>query len=301
MMGWDWAPYSMNTTMGFGASGPTTARYLTKGIVKSVYLVEVSTAAITHLVPHVFYNGAYPVTPLSDTNNGGFTVVLRTYLWSIGAVTGTVSVSGAWPGATASTPVSLVAGENSVVLNLTAAPGSVSLWWPNGLGAHPLYTVSTTFTPSGSSVGLTTSRQIGFRFAVYVTGNDTDPNWLNENMNADGSANQGMLFRVNGAAIYSRGANMIPPDNFMGRFSVATISRMIQSAADANFNFLRVWGGGLFLPTVFYDSCDSNGILVFHDMMYAQEGHSPNNKSVTEELEFRHQIRRLSPHPSVML
>lgn len=300
--GWDWAPYSLNFSMGYGASGPTPARYLTKGIYKSVYLVTVSTAAITHFVPHVYYNGVYPTAPLTDNNNGGFTVVLRTYLWSAGAVTGTVSVTGSWSGApTANTPVSLNAGENSVVLNLTANAGSFSLWWPNGLGAQPLYTVSTTFTPTGSATGLTTIRQIGFRFAVYVTGNDTDPNWVNANMNADGSANQGMLFRVNGAAIFSRGANMIPPDVFEGRYSIAAISQMVRSAAEANFNFLRVWGGGLFLPSIFYDSCDANGILIFHDMMYAQDGHSPNNQSLTQELEFRHQIRRLSAHPSIML
>ena len=36
-------------------------------------------------------------------------------------------------------------------------------------------------------------------------------------------------------------------------------------------NILRVWGGGVFLPDAFYDACDLNGILVYHDMQFAQQ------------------------------
>ena len=31
-------------------------------------------------------------------------------------------------------------------------------------------------------------------------------------------------------------------------------------------NTLRVWGGGIFLPDIWYDTCDELGILVYHDM-----------------------------------
>jgi beta-mannosidase len=51
--GWDWAPYSDTYSMGWGASGPEPTRSFSKGIWKSVYLVTVPLAAITHLVPHV--------------------------------------------------------------------------------------------------------------------------------------------------------------------------------------------------------------------------------------------------------
>ena len=78
-----------------------------------------------------------------------------------------------------------------------------------GLGAQALYSVSVLFTPSGSSP-LTTSRRIGFRTFALVTGNDTDAGYVNRSAGADGTDTQGMLFRVNGAAILSRGANMIP-------------------------------------------------------------------------------------------
>ena len=43
---------------------------------------------------------------------------------------------------------------------------------------------------------------------------------------------------------------------------------LVQSAAHAKFNMLRVWGGGMFLPDAFYDACDEFGILIYHDMQY---------------------------------
>ncbi len=45
---------------------------------------------------------------------------------------------------------------------------------------------------------------------------------------------------------------------------------MVASAADANMNFLRIWGGGVFLPDAFYDAADRLGVLIYHDMMYVR-------------------------------
>jgi beta-galactosidase/beta-glucuronidase len=63
---------------------------------------------------------------------------------------------------------------------------------------------------------------------------------------------------------------------------------------------LRLQGGGVYLPQVWYDACDRLGVLVFHDMMFAQQGHAPTNDA-TEEQELRHNIRRLAHHASIVL
>ena len=52
---------------------------------------------------------------------------------------------------------------------------------------------------------------------------------------------------------------------------------LVKSAVDGGMNTLRVWGGGMFLPDAWYDACDEFGIMVYHDMQYAQQGHSPQN------------------------
>ena len=69
-------------------------------------------------------------------------------------------------------------------------------------------------------------------------------------------ATNGMLWRVNGGAVVSRGANMIPMEELEGRMSGIAHRQLVKSAADGSFNTLRVWGGGMFLPDAFYDAAD---------------------------------------------
>ena len=48
------------------------------------------------------------------------------------------------------------------------------------------------------------------------------------------------------------------------------------------------------------DECDKLGIMVYHDMQYAQSGHAPAG-SATEDAELRHMVRRLSHHASIVM
>jgi beta-mannosidase len=159
----------------------------------------------------------------------------------------------------------------------------IDLWWPNGLGKPSLYNITITFTPispkkhsttstatipTTGSRTLTTSRTIGFRHFALVTGNDTNPEYVKQSVGQDGTSTLGMFWRINGAPLWSRGANMIPMDELEGRLLDEAHERLVISSAHANMNTLRVWGGGMFLPSSFYKACDENGILVYHDMQY---------------------------------
>lgn len=110
-------------------------------------------------------------------------------------------------------------------------------------------------------------------------------------------------FRINGKPTFMKGANFIPPDNFMTQIHGGMYySDLILKAKEANVNMLRVWGGGLYPNEEFYDLCDKNGILVWQDFMFAcamYPGDTAFVKSVKQEAE--QQVKRLSRHPCLAL
>lgn len=299
--GWDWAPYT--TTSSFGV--PT----FTKGIWRSVYLAEVSTVAIEHVVPQTTYLGAYPTAPLSEGTHGGFKVDVKAHLWAPAATKGTLTVVGSW-GQTASAAVTVPKGNSSSTVTITAAAADIKLWWPAGHGAQPLYNVTVSFAPAAvaaatphtatAAAAISATRRIGFRMFAVVTGDDTNPEWVKNNTNGDGTATLGMYWRINGAAILSKGANMIPMEELEGRMAEDAHYQLVVNAVEGGMNTLRVWGGGIFLPRAWYDACDELGIMVYHDMQYAQGGHAPAS-TATQDAELRHNIRRLANHASIVM
>lgn len=276
-------------------------RTFSKGIWKSVYLSPTPTqgAAIAHVVPLTFYGGSYPTAPLADGANGPWTVQTTVHFVApAGAAAGTLSAVGDWPGAGA--PVSLhaalPAGNSSLRLTLPAA--NVALWWPNGLGAQAMYTVSVTWTPDApaSAPVLADARRIGFRTLFLVTGDDSDPAKLAA---SEGSGNFTMRWKVNGADLYARGGNIIPMEEMEGRMSADAHVQMVRSAKAAGFTAFRVWGGGIYGPPAFYDAADEAGILMYHDAMYSSDGRINPQQTALEDAELRHNMRRIAHHPSI--
>ena len=72
-----------------------------------------------------------------------------------------------------------------------------------------------------------------------------------------------MFFRINGAAIWTRGANLIPMEEHEGKISAEAYKILVNTAENSNFNVLRIWGGGIYPPDIFYDMCDESGIMVY--------------------------------------
>ena len=87
--GWDWAPFS-NVY-----EGPD--HVFTRGIWKSVYLLEVDdSAAITSVVPQVYYQGPFPTSRLEEGDHAGFLVSVRTFIWAPQGFQGTLVVTTTW-------------------------------------------------------------------------------------------------------------------------------------------------------------------------------------------------------------
>ena len=147
-----------------------------------------------------------------------------------------VAVTGGW-GATNHTTVMLTSfGESVIELTLKATAAQIQLWWPSGVGARqPLYNITAVVAQT-----IQTTRQIGFRHFALVTGNDTDPSYVAESKGLQGNTPDfGMLFRVNGAALFSKGANVIPMDEFEGRMTAEAHTIMVESAVASGMNTLR--------------------------------------------------------------
>ena len=110
-----------------------------------------------------------------------------------------------------------------------------------------------------------------------------------------------MYFRINGALLWARGANVVPMDQLEGRLTEEAHVLLVESAANVNMNMLQVWGGGMILSDSSYDACDERGILLYLDMMFVDQNLHPAslNNEIKEEIRFI--IRCLSSHPSIVL
>ncbi len=169
------------------------------------------------------------------------------------------------------------------------------LWWPNGYptpglpagAAQPLYDVEITLS-RGKAVLDQRSYRIGLRTVELRQEPDA---WGRE-----------FVFFVNGVRLFAKGANWIPGDSFPTRVSAAHQERLIQAAADANMNMLRVWGGGFYPDDAFFDLCDRYGLLVWQDFMFAC-GVYPADADFVENVrvEAVQNVRRLRHHASLAL
>ncbi len=282
--GWDWAPY-ISTKQG---------RAFTRGPWKSIYLAESQTGVfVMHRVPQITYRGAYPTEPLADGAAAFFDVAVKLHIDADRPASLQVTATGNWSADATKMIFDIAAGESALALSLQRA-SNVALWRPNGLGARAFYEVAV------ETNSIVTTRRVAFRTVAVVTGNDTDPDYIKQSTNASGTASHGLFLRVNGAAVWARGANVVPTEILEGRDTAERQQRLVASAAAAGFNTLRVWGGGAFLDRAFYDACDERGLLVYHDLMFAQSGHAPRG-TVIERNEIRYQVRRLSSHACLFM
>lgn len=146
-------------------------------------------------------------------------------------------------------------GEVMIIPETTAAEQVVTiqnpqLWWPNGLGKQPLYRVTVRL-----AAGDTRTWRIGLRTMTVSREKDE---WGEE-----------FCHVVNGVKVFAMGADYIPEDNILARVTPERTRRLLEDCKAANFNAIRVWGGGYYPDDAFYDICDELGLLVWQDLMYA--------------------------------
>lgn len=162
------------------------------------------------------------------------------------------------------------------------------LWWPNGLGEQPLYLVKTQLVSNGEIID-EKIKQIGLRTLA-----------LDRSCDEDGEQ---FRFVVNGVPIFAKGADWIPSDQFVTRFTREDMEFYIAECSKAHFNMLRVWGGGSYESEDFYDMCDKYGILVWQDFMFACNLYPFDEEEFLENCrnEVRDNVRRIRHRASLAL
>lgn len=166
---------------------------------------------------------------------------------------------------------------------------NAKLWWPNGAGEQPLYTVEASVKTAGGE-----HKSGPLRFGIRR---------VELNLEKYGDNDRRFALRVNGVNIYCKGGDWIPADSIYARVGPEKYETLIREARDCNFNMLRIWGGGIYERDEFYDLCDQYGILLWHDFMFACSLY-PDDQEWFRELarkEIDYQTRRLRRHPCMGL
>ncbi|MGG4143677.1 glycoside hydrolase family 2 protein [Paenibacillus algorifonticola] len=185
--------------------------------------------------------------------------------------------------------VQLSAGLQTV--ELAASIAQPRLWWCRGLGKPELYHFEAQLvqTKNGFEQPISSrSATTGLRAVRLVTDQDE----------------QGHAFYIelNGVPVFAKGANHIPNDSFLPDVTYERYRHEIASAALANMNMLRVWGGGIYEADAFYTLCDEYGLLVWQDFMFACSMY-PGDQAFLENvrLEAEENVRRLRNHPCIAI
>ncbi|HWY13468.1 MAG TPA: glycoside hydrolase family 2 protein [Bacteroidia bacterium] len=177
----------------------------------------------------------------------------------------------------------------SSTTTLTCDIPNPKLWWCNGLndGRSSLYSAGFKITKDDS---LITQNGITFGIRTIELIQDKD------------SIGKSFYFKLNGVAIFMKGANYIPQNNFLPSVGKDEYRKLLSKAKDANMNMLRVWGGSAYADEEFYTDCDKAGILVWQDFMFACAMY-PSDKNFLENIkqEVIEQVKKLRNHPCLAL
>jgi beta-mannosidase len=168
-------------------------------------------------------------------------------------------------------------------IELTIPIDDPQLWWPNGLGDPHLYRVEAALHIDDEEV-----RYPGFDYGLRFVELDTQDRFI---------------FVINDKRVFCKGANWIPADTIYARVNDEKYETLIREARDANFNMLRIWGGGWYERQAFYEACDRYGIMIWHDFMFACAPYPDHLGWFREEVaqEADYQTKRLQHHACVVL
>ncbi len=263
-VGWDWAP-----------------RCVTCGIVKGAYLRTANKITLrnVHAVTESIAENCARVHITAEVDNLNVFVPKDCDICAEFAIDGNVQHF-------VLRDVLLTSGRNYI--DLECGIKNPQLWWPAGYGKQPLYDLTVTVVCDGATE---TARQ---HFGIRIVNLDTSKTE---------AGSRRFRLVVNETPIFCKGGNWIPADLVYARTSPQRYETLIREAYNADFNMLRIWGGGIYEAEIFYELCDRYGILVWQDLMNACTA-MPDHLETFQALlkqELEYQTKRISGHTCIAL
>jgi beta-mannosidase len=162
------------------------------------------------------------------------------------------------------------------------------LWWPINHGSQERYDVTVALEVEGQK--LTVTRKVGFcRIEIDQSPHPESGNYF--------------IIMVNGKPIFCKGGNLVPADIILARLDRQRYAVLVERALEANFNILRVWGGGLYESDHLFELCDEKGILVWQEFIFACAKYPATDEHFLADVkrEAVYQVRRLASHPALVV
>lgn len=186
------------------------------------------------------------------------------------------------------------------------------LWWPNGYGEQPLYTLRMTVVDGKEQIVQEQEIPFGIRTIRVLELQDKEgsDNWrISKELQEIPHIHEtdwneeyvGFQVLVNGCPVFCQGANWVPCEPFPSAVAPERLRELLQLAKEAHLTMLRVWGGGMIESDTFYEICDELGILVIQDFLMAC-GQYPEEKTEfldTLRREAEAAVKRIRNHPSL--
>ncbi len=269
--GWDWAPKYKNV----GIWKPVKLMGWNEARLGNAYIVtQAANAERAELLLHLDLNMAANEKATVEWYVNG----IKTNEIPVGTIQSETATM-------ASDIHSLETKENHRILPVTLE--NPQLWWPNEMGEQPLYDFEVVLK-KGNKVLDSKKFKSGIRTFEMVDEPD--------------SIGRAFYFKVNGVPFYAKGANYVPEEMIETWINADNTLSLLRQAKDAHFNMLRVWGGGIYPSDDFFNICDSFGILVWEDFMYAGTMY-PGDVTFLDNarIEAEEQVKRLASHPSLAL
>ena len=161
------------------------------------------------------------------------------------------------------------------------------LWWPNGLGGQNLYEIQVDLLENGKTVDAKCLK-IGLRELKLIRRKD--------------QYGESFYHEINGVDMFAMGADYIPEDNIFSRITPERSRELLTHCKNANFNAIRVWGGGYYPDDFFFEICDELGLVVFFDLMFACSVYDFDERELESiSLEVEQNLRRIRHHACIGL